>query len=211
MTGHAIATHHAADTDIGSRIGAPTGMGILWIVTGLVGFATAFLLLNEVLLAAQGQELIVQCDVNSVLSCSPNFFAPAGNLLGFPNSIIGVALFPAPIIVGVSVLGGARFPAWYWRIYSATVTAAWLLCLWFQWFSVWGRRSLCPICEVTWLAVIPLFWYTAGWTIKAGVWGRGRRTLAVGNWLFSWAWVVAVIDVLTVAVVSQIFLNWLGI
>lgn len=188
-------------------IRAPLGVGVLWIVTGLVGFGTAFLLINEVLLAAQGQDLIVQCDVNSVLSCSPNFFAPAGNLLGFPNSLIGVALFPAPVIVGVSTLARTHFPVWYWRIFSATIAAAWMLCLWFQWFSVWGRRSLCPICEVTWLAVIPMFWYTLAWTIKAGIWGRGQRTTSAGSWLYDWAWVLAATNVLVVAVVSQIFLN----
>ncbi|MFT8636751.1 MAG: vitamin K epoxide reductase family protein [Pseudoclavibacter sp.] len=191
------------------RIGARPGVALVWLITGLVGFGTAFLLINEVVQSALGHKSLVSCDINSVLSCSPNFFAPAGNLLGFPNSIIGVALFPAPVLVGIGSLAGARFPRWYWRVFSAFVAAAWLLCLWFQWYSVWGRHLLCPVCEVTWMAVIPMFWYTLGWTLKEGVWGRAA--VRAGRWIFSWGWVLAVADVLVVVLVTQIFLNWMGI
>ena len=44
-----------------------TGIALVWIVTGLVGFATAFLLINEVIASARGDELAVTCDINAVV------------------------------------------------------------------------------------------------------------------------------------------------
>lgn len=187
-------------------------VAIVWVLTGTLGFFTAFLLINEVLLAAQNQDLIVQCDINSVLSCSPNFFAPAGNLLGFPNSLIGVALFPAPIVTGLALLFGARgFNNWFWRAFTLFASAAYGLCVWFQWFSIWGRRSLCPICEVTWVATIFLFWYTIGWVLENKKLVNSDRLAKIGSVIYSWGWVIALGNIVIVLTVAQIFLNWLGL
>ena len=91
------------------------------------------------------------------------------SLLGFPNPLIGLSAFVAPIFVGFAVLAGAKFKQWFWRIYLVGISMGFIFVLWLFTQSTYAIHVLCPYCMVAWLAMIPLFWRTFIWAGAEGV------------------------------------------
>ncbi len=143
-------------------------------MAGALGGIVAFLLYLEYIGQLTDAAPLISCAISPIVTCGPNLLSPGGNLLGFSNSIIGIVLFGGPVYAGVSALaapGGLR--PWYWRVYGLFVLGGFLLVHFFAWRSVFEYGSLCPWCMIVWLVTIPLFWFTLGWSLRDGVWGRG--------------------------------------
>lgn len=72
---------------------------------------------------------------------------------GFPNPLIGVAAWIAPIVVGGLLAGGARFDRWFWAVFNLGFVFAGLR-------DLADRRAsssigaLCPWYMLTWAVVI---------------------------------------------------------
>ncbi len=187
------------------------GLAVWWIVAGALGGTVAFLLYLEYIGQLTGATPLISCSISPIVTCGPNLLSPGGNLLGFSNSILGIMLFFGPIYAGVAALAApAGLRAWFWRVYTAFVAAAFVFVHVLAYRSVFEYGSLCPWCMVIWLVTIPLFWTVLGWTLRSGVWGRasgGRRT---GQVLLSWLPLIVVVDYLVIAVVAQVRLDVIG-
>ncbi|SDQ74959.1 vitamin K epoxide reductase family protein [Microbacterium sp. cf332] len=188
-----------------------SAVAILWIVTGAIGWVVSFLLYHEYIGQLTGAEAMITCDISPIVTCGPNLLSPGGNLLGFSNSIIGIVLFPGAVFAGVSALAArSGLRPWYWRVFALFVTGAVVFVHVLAWRSVFEYGSLCPWCMVVWLVTIPLFWTTCGWTLRAGVWGRGAGVERVGAFVLSWSPLIVVLDYLLIAVAAQLRLDVLG-
>ncbi|MEV7693628.1 vitamin K epoxide reductase family protein [Microbacterium sp. NPDC089189] len=193
---------------------APTALpsralAVFWIIVGLIGWGVSFLLYLEYIGQLSGAEPIVTCQLSVIVTCGPNLLSPGGNLLGFSNSLIGVVLFLGPIFAGVTALatvGGQRDA--YWRVFTGFVTGAMIFVHVLAYRSVFEYGSLCPWCMIVWLVTIPLFWVTLGWSAREGIWGRWA--VRPGEFLRSWAPLVAIADIALIAVVAQLRLDALG-
>ncbi|MDT0143958.1 vitamin K epoxide reductase family protein [Microbacterium sp. PRC9] len=186
----------------------PTALAVFWIVAGLAGWVVSFLLYLEYIGQLAGTAPLISCQVSPIVTCGPNLLSPGGNLLGFSNSIIGIVLFLGPIYAGVSALaapGGLR--RWYWRVYSLFLLGAVAFVHVLAWRSVFEYGSLCPWCMVVWVVTIPLFWFTLGWTLRDGVWGRMPQ---LGAALLTWAPLITVLDYALIAIAAQVRLDVLG-
>ncbi|MFE5410640.1 vitamin K epoxide reductase family protein [Microbacterium sp. NPDC056569] len=186
----------------------PVALAAFWIVAGLAGWVVSFLLYLEYIGQLAGTAPLISCQVSPIVTCGPNLLSPGGNLLGFSNSILGVVLFLGPIYAGVSALAapdGLR--RWYWRVYSVFVLGAMVFVHVLAWRSVFEYGSLCPWCMIVWLVTIPLFWFTLGWTLRDGVWGRMPR---LGAALLTWAPLITVLDYAVIAITAQVRLDVLG-
>lgn len=195
-----------------ARSAAPSrALALFWIVAGGLGGATSFLLFLEYIGQLSGTPPIVSCSFSPLVTCGPNLLSPGGNLLGFTNSMVGVALFFGPLYAGVSALAaptGLRH--WYWRVYGAFLFAGFLLVHFFAYRSIFEYGSLCPWCMTIWLVMIPLFWFTAGWMLRTGVWGDAVSVRRLGERIASWAPLVTVIDYALIAVSAQVRLDVIG-
>jgi uncharacterized membrane protein len=78
-------------------------------------FASLVLSIDAIKLAAQptGQ---LSCNINSVLSCGTVAKSWQSQLLGFPNSFIGLMTEPVVITVAIAGLGLVTFPRWFIRV-----------------------------------------------------------------------------------------------
>lgn len=183
-------------------------LSIWWIVAGFAGWVVSFLLYHEYIGQLSGGDALISCNISPIVTCGPNLLSPGGNLLGFSNSIIGMVLFTGPIFAAVAALAApAGLRAWFWRTFALFVTGAFLLVHLFAYRSVFEYSSLCPWCMIIWLVTIPLFFTVAGWTLREGVWGGGRRLGAV---IMSWLPLIVLIDYLLIAVSAQLRLDVLG-
>lgn len=203
----AVEVDDAADLGEDGRISASRGLAFFWIIAALIGWAVSFLLFLEYVGQLRDSQPIINCSFSVVVSCTPNLLSPAGNLLGFTNSIFGVTLFTGPLYAGVSSLAGGRMRPWYWRTFFGFIAAAFIFVHFLAYRSVFEYGTLCPWCMVVWLVTIPLFWVTGGWSARAGVLGRSAWIRRVGETVLNWAWVIAIVNYLVIAVAAELQLH----
>lgn len=155
--------------------------GLVLIVGGTIGWFASTALLVERIRALQNPQVSLACDISPFVSCGALFDRWQASLLGFPNPVIGVAGFIAPIVIGLAILAGARFASWFWRIVVVGLCGAWLFVTWLFVQSAFVIGVLCPYCLVVWAATIPLWWCAVVVSMAAG--HLGRRAAAVGRTL----------------------------
>jgi uncharacterized membrane protein len=172
---------------------ATLSLAAVLLVAGAVGWLASVLLLVERVRGLQNPGVTLSCDISPFVSCGALFDRWQASILGFPNPILGVAGFVAPIAVAVSLLAGARFGSWYWRLFTLGVLGAWLFLTWLYIQSVFVIGVLCPYCMLVWAVTIPMWWYLLAWGLKYGSL-FGDRTRRVGRQLFPFAWVLVLIN-----------------
>ena len=118
--------------------------------------ASLVLAIDAVKLAAQptGQ---LSCDINAVLSCGTVAKAWQSQLLGFPNSFLGLMTEPVVITVAVAGLGLVTFPRWFMRAAHIVYGAGLIFALWLLSQPLFVINSLCPWCLLVTGSTITVF------------------------------------------------------
>ncbi len=178
------------------------------ILFGAVGWLAAFLLTLERIRVAGNPDATLLCDISPFLSCKSVMLSEQASLLGFPNPLIGLAAFAAPVFVGFALLAGATFRKWFWVLYQIGIGIGMAFVIWLFIQSVYDIGALCIYCMVAWTAMIPLFWSTTGFTLKNGVFGEQPKRL--GSMLFEWNWAFTLFTYLAfvLGIVIQFFDYW---
>jgi uncharacterized membrane protein len=178
---------------ITAPIRRPIGIAILFIVTGLVGLWAAFQLTLErfVLIEAPGEAL--SCDINPFVACSTVIQSAQGSIFGFPNPLIGLMAFTAPVIVGVALLARARFDRWFWILFNVGLLGGIVFIHWLMTQTVFVIGTLCPYCLLVWTIMIPLFWYGTVNNLAKNFGLRGSAQRFFEK-LLPWTWIIVVID-----------------
>lgn len=181
-------------------------MALTLIITGGIGWWGAMALIVERVRSLMNPDYEIACDVNPLLSCGDVMLSPQASLLGFPNPLLGVAGFIAPLAVGVALLAGARFDRWFWGMFVAGIIGAFAFVLWLFSQSVFVIGVLCPYCMVVWAAVIPMFWATLLWTLGSGALvprGSAVQRAVARLMPFGWAFVVATYAAIALTILAM--------
>jgi uncharacterized membrane protein len=178
----------------------PVAIAILFIVTGLVGLYGSFQLTLDrfALIEAPGTKL--NCDINPFVSCGQVIKSWQGSLLGFPNPLIGLMAFVAPVAVGVAILAGARFARWFWILYNLGLLAAVVFIHWLMTQTVYVIGTLCPWCMLVWLITIPLFWYATVNNLARNF-GLPEGTASLFRQALPWTWLIVLLDYLVIVAI----------
>lgn len=154
-----------------SRFTSFRSLGVLFVVGGLIGLIAAAVLLVEKMALAANPDYVPSCNVNPILSCGSVMATPQAAVFGVPNPIIGVAGFAVVAAIGVGLLAGGRYSAWYWVTVQIGVTFAVVFVHWLIYQSLYVIGALCPYCMAVWAVSIPIFWYTSTRNLRS----LGRR------------------------------------
>jgi uncharacterized membrane protein len=130
---------------------------IAMLVSSFLSLVAALVLaIDAVKLAAQptGQ---LSCDINAVLSCGTVAKAWQSQLLGFPNSFIGLMTEPVVMTVAIAGLGLVTFPRWFMRVAHIVYGAGLIFALWLLSQSLFVINSLCPWCLLVTGSTITVF------------------------------------------------------
>jgi len=187
------------------RSRAPLAFALTLIVTGAVGWWAAFSLTLDKIAVLKHPDAVLDCNISVLVQCGKNLGSWQGSVLGFPNPIIGLAAWIAPIIVGVSLLAGARFARWYWILFNLGVAGAQLFVIWLIHESIFDLGTLCPWCMLTWSMVIPLFFTVTVRNAAAGVFGERLRR--AGRAATAWLIPATVTAYAIVLIVAQLRLD----
>ena len=146
----------------------PTGLAIFFIIAGAIGFAAACALTLDKIALLQDPNAQLSCNFSVLFGCGTNLNSPQGNILGFPNALLGIAAWGVLITIGAAILAGARFASWFWIGLNIGVTGAIALVIWLISQSIFVLDVLCPWCMVTWSVTIPLFLAVTLYNLKSG-------------------------------------------
>ncbi|MEV4628210.1 vitamin K epoxide reductase family protein [Micromonospora sp. NPDC049523] len=141
-----------------------------WVLTigGLLGGLAAFVLTVEKIALLRDPGYTPSCSINPILSCGSVMSTPQAAVFGFPNPLLGVALFPLVVATGVAVLGGVRLTRWWWLGLQAGTVLGVVFVHWLFVQSVYRIGALCPYCMVVWVVTIVAFSYTTLRNIDRG-------------------------------------------
>ncbi len=139
---------------------------LLLVVAGAVAFAASMALAIEKYLKLLNPDRLASCSFNLFLDCADAMASSQGALLGFPNPLIGVAVFPVVVTTGVVVLAGGNLPRWFYRALGIGMAVGMVFVVFLMYTSVHVLQRLCPYCMVVWAMMIPLAWYTLVWLVQ---------------------------------------------
>ncbi|MCM3501723.1 vitamin K epoxide reductase family protein [Microbacterium sp. P26] len=182
----------------------------IWLVfAGVVGWWAAFSLTMERFAQLQNPGTAASCDFSVLVQCSANLQSAQGSVFGFPNPIIGLGAWIAPIVVGMALLAGARFARWFWVLFWLGFVFAISFVIWLISQSLFVLATLCPWCMVTWSVVIPSFFVVTLHVLREGVIPH-ERVREVADRLMAWVPLMTIVAFAVVAVIAQLRLNVLA-
>jgi uncharacterized membrane protein len=182
-------------------------LAILLIVGGFVGLVAAFALTLDKFEVLIHPGAALNCNISVLVQCGKNLSAPEGAAFGFPNPMLGLMMFPAPIIVGVASLAGARFPRWFWAVFNLGMAFAIGFVAWLMSVSVFVLFTLCPWCMVVWSVVIPMSLATTLYNLREQNLPLGDRMARLAGRAYGWLPIITLVVYVTFAVIAQVRLD----
>jgi len=195
-------------TDAETRPRLPVAFAIFLIVAGILGWWAAFSLTVDKILLLENPEADLDCNFSLLVQCGKNLGSWQGEVFGFPNPLLGLGGFVAPIAVGVAVLAGARFARWFWVAFNVGVAGALAFVIWLISQSLYDLRTLCPWCMLVWTVTIPLFWVVTSRNLAEGVFGA--RAVGAGRFIRSWLIPIVIVCYAIVIFLAQMQLDILS-
>jgi uncharacterized membrane protein len=192
------------DTSLARR---PIALAIFLIVAGALGWWASFSLTVDKFVLLANPEADLDCNFSVLVQCGKNLDSWQGAVFGFPNPILGLGGFVAPIAVGVGLLAGAQFARWFWALFNVGIAGALAFVIWLISQSIFVLGTLCPWCMLVWSVTIPLFWIVTARNVAEGAYGGAL--VGFGEWLRSWAIPVTIVSYALVVLVAQLRLDLL--
>ncbi|MGI8636070.1 MAG: vitamin K epoxide reductase family protein, partial [Segetibacter sp.] len=113
---------------------------------GLLGLVASFVLTLDKFRVLENPHAQLSCSVNLVINCSTVMQTAQASLFGFPNSLLGVMLFPLVIFIAVLGLMRLKLPNVFWGIVNIGFLLGTIFSYWLFFQSVYVIQVLCPWC-----------------------------------------------------------------
>lgn len=118
------------------------------LVAAIAGLLAALTLSIEKYHVLKDPDAILSCSFNLVLNCSVVMQTWQASVFGFPNSLIGVVLYPAAIVLAVFMLAKVAMPRWILVTAQVIAVLGAVFAYWLFFQSVYAIQVLCPWCLV---------------------------------------------------------------
>lgn len=189
---------------------APRLLAVFLILAGVIGWWAAFQLTLEKFELLNNPDAVIGCDFSLLVQCTANLESWQGSVFGFPNPLIGLAAWVAPIVVGVAILAGARFARWFWVLFNLGLAGGLAFVVWLIGQSIYSLSTLCPWCMVTWAVTIPSFLAVTLYNLREGNLPGGAGVRRVSRTLLQWILPLTLACYIVVAILAQLRLDVIG-
>lgn len=180
------------------------------MLAGTIGWIAAFALTLEKFQLLESPDAVLSCDYSVLVQCGANLVSWQGSVFGFPNPILGLTGWVAPIVVGAALVAGARFQRWFWLLFNLGVAGAMAFVIWLIGQSIFVLGTLCPWCMVTWAVTIPVFWAVTLRNLAAGAIPATARVRRAARTLNGWIVILTLACYVVIAVIAQLRLDVLA-
>lgn len=116
------------------------------LISSALGLIASLVLSIEAVTLAANPNASLSCDISDKISCTEVGLSWQANLLGFPNSFLGLIAEPVVITVAVAALGGVRFPRWFMNAAMAVYSIGAVFAYWLFIQAYFYIGALCPWC-----------------------------------------------------------------
>ncbi|WP_194411495.1 vitamin K epoxide reductase family protein [Microbacterium cremeum] len=188
----------------------PVALAVWLVLAGVIGWWAAFSLTMEKFEALADPDAIASCDFSPLVQCSANLDSWQGSVFGFPNPILGLAGWVAPVVVGMAILARARFARWFWLLFAGGMLFAFGFVCWLISQSIFVLGTLCPWCMVTWVVTIPTFYAVTLHVVRSGKLPAPASLRRVADRLMSWVPLLAILSYAVIGILAQVELDVLG-
>lgn len=130
---------------------------IYMLVSSLASLISSLVLSVEAIAIAKNAASKFACDVNAIVSCGKVARSWQSNLLGFPNSFIGLICEPVVISVAVAGLGLVMFPKWFLKTALFVYGLGLAFAFWLLSQSFFVIKAFCPWCLVVTVSTVTVF------------------------------------------------------
>lgn len=185
----------------------PVVVAIWFVLAGAIGWWAAFSLTMERLHLLADPNAAAACDFSILVQCTANLQSWQGSVFGFPNPILGLAGWVAPIVVGMALLAGARFARWFWWLFALGMTFAFGFVIWLISQSIYVLGTLCPWCMVTWAVTIPSFYVTVLHLLRTNVFPVSQAGQRRAGKLMVWMPLATLLSYAVILLLAQFQLN----
>ncbi|MFE0177904.1 vitamin K epoxide reductase family protein [Streptomyces sp. NPDC059002] len=164
--------------DAPGAVGGSRALALLLVITGAAGLLASWVITLDKFELLKDPNFQPGCSINPVVACGSIMKSEQAEAFGFPNPMLGLVAYGIVICVGMSLLGRARFPRWYWLTFNAGMLFGVGFCTWLMIQSLYEINALCLWCCLAWAATILMFWYVTSFNIRAGFlpaprWAKG--------------------------------------
>jgi uncharacterized membrane protein len=188
----------------------PVVFAVWLIIASVVGWWAAFQLTVEKFVLLENPGATLSCDFSKIFQCGANLGSWQGEVFGFPNPVLGLTGWMAPMVVGVALLAGARFPRWFWALFGVGITFAFGFVCWLISQSIFVIGTLCPWCMVTWAVTIPTFFATMVHLARNGTFPLSEKARERADGLMGWVPVFTVVTFAIILVLAQVRIDILS-
>jgi uncharacterized membrane protein len=136
------------------------------LLGALLSLLAAFVLSVESIEIAKNPDASLSCSVNAVLNCATVAKHPSANLLGFPNSFLGLIAEPVVITVAIAGLAGVRFPRRFMLTAQVFYAAGFIFAYYLLFVSMFVIQALCPWCLLVTLSTTFVFFSMTRYNIR---------------------------------------------
>ncbi|ORW01336.1 hypothetical protein AWC14_08465 [Mycobacterium kyorinense] len=173
-------------------VAAPSAWWVL--IAGVAGLVASATLTVEKINILLNPSYVPSCNINPVVSCGSVMTTPQASVLGFPNSLIGIAAFTVVVVTGVLAVAKVALPQWYWVGLAIGTLAGAGFVHWLIVQSLYRIGALCPYCMVVWAVTIPLLVVVAAIALRPVIDGNSvLRGLYHWRWSITALWFTAII------------------
>lgn len=142
-------------------------------LTLLIGAGLALLaslvLSVEALEIAKTPNIVLDCDLNSAVSCGGVARHWSAALVGFPNAFIGLGTLPVMVTIAVALLARVKFPRWFMISAQIGACLGLVFAAWMLYMSLFEIQLLCPWCLTTDVGMLLIFYGLTRHSILTGV------------------------------------------
>lgn len=181
----------------------PVFYAVWLIIASVIGWWAAFQLTVEKFALLADPDAALSCDLSAFIQCGKNLGSWQGEVFGFSNPILGLTGWMAPLVVGVAVLAGARFPRWFWATFGAGILFAFGFVCWLISQSIYDLVVLCPWCMVTWAVTIPTFFATVLHLFRNGTFSGSEKVQERAGRLMAWVPLATILAYAIIVAMAQ--------
>lgn len=147
MTTDAVAPEEEAEDRIPrARDARHRGAYVEMLISAGLGLVAALVLSIEAITLAGDPNAALSCNVSETISCTKVGISWQANVLGFPNSFLGLIAEPVVITVAIAGLAGVRFPRWFMNTAMVFYSIGLAFAYWLFYEAYFDIGALCPWC-----------------------------------------------------------------
>ena len=133
---------------------------LLLLLGGVVGMTASIALTIEKIRLLNNPELIPTCSLNPIITCASAMDSAQSVTFGVSNTVVGLVLYAALLIVAISLLMGKVYSRRLLQLIAAVALAGFLFANYLILQSVLVLHVICPWCFTIWITV-PLILYAS--------------------------------------------------